>query len=196
MFGFLGGLLAPFRALFNPVGFYRWLRKVLRRYGLYAMAVVYVGSWIAASLAAFLLILLVEAFRAVKAGNVLGLLSAPARALLYSLVFPVIPALVDALIIMAAVAPFPRERPLYDVFAVRASSLLPYTLRVVVLEAQGRLSLRTLAAATPSVIGILLLIIGALMTMYGLRRTMGASMAGAVLGGLLPLSYKLALGLL
>ena len=193
--GLLLGLLAPVRALVSPGRYFSQLRELLRRYGIYLNAIIFMGAWAASSFLAFMLILLMELARSVATVSISGTMLAPLKALVYSLVFPMIPAVVDTVLIMLSIAPFPRERPLYDVVAVRASSLLPYTLRVVLLEYRGTLTLKALAAATMSPAGLGLLFIGAALTMLGLRRTIGSSWPGAVVGGLLPLAYKIVLGL-
>ena len=191
----LKGLLAPVEALLNPRRFYTRLRKMLSRHGIYVTASIYFGAWIGASITLFFLILLVEAARSLLGLNPVGLLTAPFRALVYSFLFPIVPALVDAIIIMIFLAPFDRDRPLYDVFAVRASSLLPYTLRVAYLELKGLLTIKTLAMATTTPIGLTLLLIGAMLTAYGLRRTLRAPTHAAIIAGLAPLAYKIALAL-
>jgi len=194
-FGILEGMLAPLKALVSPRRYFDQLRELLRRYGIYINAVIFFGAWIASSITAFTLILLVEAARSTASLSVTGILLAPARALTYSIIFPVIPAVLDTILIMIGIAPFDRERPLYDVIAVRASSLLPYTLRVVLLEVRGALTLKSLISTTMTPESLGLLALGALLTILGLRRTMRVSWPGAVIGGLLPLSYKIILGL-
>ncbi len=191
---FIGSLLDPVRAIVSPGRYYSSLRGLLDRYGVYAVSTVYFASWLGTSIITFILILLIETFRGLRALSISGIATAPLKALAYSLAFPIVAALIDAVIILVILAFFPRKRPLYDVFAVRASSLLPYGLRVVLLEITGRLSFTTLIAATTSRPGLALLAIGTILTIYGLRRTMGASLAGAVIAGAAPLAYKLLLG--
>lgn len=194
--GLLWGVLAPLRALVSPNRFFSQLRGLLDEYGIYVAAVVYFGAWLASSVAAFILLLLAESLRSLASLSLQGLLLAPARALIYSFVFPVVPALVDAVLIAIVLSPFPRERPLTDVFAVRASSLLPYTLRVVILGLEGKLSLASLVSYSGGIHGLALLGLGAALTIIGLRRTLGTSWAGAVVAGAAPLAYKLAIPLI
>ena len=191
---FAKSLLDPVRAVVNPKKYYSGLRGLLDRYGVYAVSTIYFASWLGTSMLTFILILLLEAFRSLRALSLSGLVMAPLKALAYSLAFPIVAALLDAIVIIIILAFFPRKRPLYDVFAVRASSLLPYGLRVVLLEITGKLSFTALIAATTSRLGLALLAIGTILTIYGLRRTMGASIPGAVLAGSAPLIYKLLLG--
>ncbi|MEB3844738.1 MAG: hypothetical protein LRS48_03545 [Desulfurococcales archaeon] len=193
---FLGSMLDPVRALVNPLRYYSRLRRLLARYGLYGVAVVYFASWIGTSILTFIIILLIEFIRNAASLNITGIMTAPLRAAVYSFIFPVIAAFLDAIIILILLAPFPRERPLYDVFAVRASSLLPYGLRIVLLEATGRLSLKSLLAATGSPVGLILLLLGTALTITGLKRTMKTTPGAAIIAGSGPLIYKLALAYL
>ncbi len=190
--GLLDALTAPLRAFFSPLKYFSWLRTALSEYGLYARAMITVGSWIMASFLAFILITIILSVRSAVSLHPLSFFLSPLHALLYSTVFPVIPVVIDSILIMISILPFERERELLDVFAIRASSLLPYTFRVVVLAFEDKLAIKSLITVGLSNLSILFLLLGVLLTVIGLRRTMGVSWPGAVLGGLVPAVYKLA----
>jgi hypothetical protein len=131
--GIVKGLLSPFEAVLNPKNYYIKLKSILDKYGIYARATIFFGSWIGVSIFTFLIVLIVEAIRSLMSLNISGFIFSPFRALIYALLFPFVPAFIDSLLIAAVISPFPRKRALYDVFVIRASTLFPYTLRVVLL---------------------------------------------------------------
>jgi len=190
---FLKEMLGPIKALIDPRKYYEQLSKILDKYGVYGAAITYFAGWIGASFIVFFIILFVEITREIVSLDLAGFVTAPLRAVIYSFGFPAVAALVDSIVITLLLLPFPRKRPIYDVFPIRASSLLTYGFRVVYLEIIGKLSLKGLLAATGSPLGFLFLLLGASLTMYGIRKTIGAPLLGAIVGGLGPLTYKLLL---
>ncbi|MEB3789054.1 MAG: hypothetical protein GSR72_04085 [Desulfurococcales archaeon] len=190
------GVTAPIKAIVSPKRYFSGLGKLLDTYGIYAKAIIYTGSWIGASMITFLLLLLIELVRSILSIDIAGFLTSPLKAFLYSFAFPIVAVVIDATIIALLLIPFPRKRGILDVYVIRSSSLLPYALRVVVLEVEGSLSLASLVSATSSIISLILLVIGTILTIYGLRRTMGVNLLGATIAGSAPLIYKILLATL
>ncbi|MCE4609034.1 MAG: hypothetical protein F7C36_01460 [Desulfurococcales archaeon] len=190
---FITGITAPIKAIASPKRYFSTLGKLLDTYGIYAKAIIYTGSWIGASMITFFLLLLIELVRSLLSIDIAGFFTSPLKAFLYSFAFPIIAVVLDATIIALLLLPFPRKRGILDVYIVRSSSLLPYALRVVVLELEGNLSLASLVSATSSVISLILLVIGTMLTIYGLRKTIGVNLLGATIAGSAPLIYKILL---
>ncbi len=191
----LDSLLAPLRAALDPRGFFDWLGEQARRYGPLFTAAFSLGAWLGAAAATFLLVLAVTFARSIVHGDIVGAILSPLDALKASFALPVLAAGVDAALIAVVAAVAPREAPLATVLAVRASSLLPYTLRAALLAVHGELSVASLVAARLSPLDLGLLAAGAAMTAYGLRRSMGMPAAWAAVAAALPLAVKLALAL-
>ncbi len=190
---FLSGITAPIKAVVTPGKYFEWLKQVLDKYGIYGKSVIYFGSWLGMSMMTFIILLMILFLRNMISLNLTGFIMTPLTAFLYSFLFPIIVTIIDASIIAATIVFFPRERSLLDVYVIRASSLLPYALRVIILGLEGKLSIIALMVATISKFGLLMLIVGAILTMYGLRKTIGVSTTGAILGGITPIIYKLLL---
>ncbi len=193
---FITGITAPIKAAISPRRYFSSLGKLLDTYGIYAKAIIYTGSWIGASIIVFFLLLLIELLRSILSIDIGGFITSPLRAFLYSFTFPLIAAVIDATLIAVLLLPFPRRRGILDVYVIRSSSLLPYAIRVVALSIEGNFSLASLVSATSSLIGLILLVLGTLLTIYGLRRTIGVDLRGAIIAGSAPLIYKILLALL
>ncbi|MCE4620537.1 MAG: hypothetical protein F7C33_05880 [Desulfurococcales archaeon] len=187
---FLEGLGAPLKILYSPRRVFEEIREFTRRYGFLFTASFYIGAWIGSAIISFLIAVPALLVNSVRYHSITSFLEAPFTAALYSFLVPVIAAGLDTILIIIPVIAAPDRPPLYSVIAVRASSLLPYTLRVPLLAFEGRLSFRSLVSASTSPIGLLLLLIGVGLTAYGLYKQ-GVAPAYAVVGALLPLSYKL-----
>ncbi len=190
----LEGFLAPLRAAVSPARFYDRLSALVDRYGLYASALIYLGAWLWASTASFALTLAVLAARGLLGLDPAALALAPLKALALAVATPVLAALADASLIALAALPAPRRRPLYVVFLVRASSLLPYTLRAPLVAALGGGPL-SLVASPLHPADLALLALGALLTARGLHRALGMPPAHSIAAAALPALLKVALGL-
>ena len=193
---FITGITAPIKAIASPKRYFSTLGKLLDTYGIYAKAIIYTGSWIGASMITFFLLLLIELLRSILSIDIAGFFTSPLKAFLYSFAFPIIAVVIDASIIAILLLPFPRERGILDVYVIRSSSLLPYALRVVILDIEGNLSIASLVSATSSNIGLILLVAGTILTIYGLRKTIGVDLRGAIIAGSAPLIYKILLATL
>lgn len=188
----ISGLKAPIEAIVNPRRFFSKLREYTRRYGVYFTALFYIGAWMASTFTAYFLILAIYMIRDIAGFNLSGLILSPITTLVYSFLFPLVAAGLDSLLIIIPVYYARNRPPLHTVIAVRASSLLPYTIRVVLLAASGDLSLRSLVEASTSLYSLIPLLAGTLLTYYGLVR-IGVPKPHSAVGALLPLLYKLAL---
>ena len=187
---FLEGLGAPLKIFYSPRRVFEEIRDLTRRYGFLFTAAFYIGAWIGSAIISFLVTVPALLLNGVRHHSIASLMEAPFAAALYSFLVPIIAAGIDTILIIIPVLAAPDRPPLYSVVAVRASSLLPYTLRVPLLAFEGNLSFRSLVSASTSPIGLLLLLIGVGLTAYGLYKQ-GVAPAYAVVGALLPLSYKL-----
>ncbi len=186
------GITAPIAAIFSPRSFFEWLSESVRRYGVYFTAGFYFGAWIGTALLAWFLVTLIVAIRGFLGLSLATIIESPLLAGFYSIVLPLVAAGVDAALI-AVVVYFDRGRPpLHAVLAARASSLLPYTLRVVYLAAVGGLSPRALVTLHGGLVSVLLVLAGFALTAYGLHK-MGVSTSFSLAGAGAPLLYKLAL---
>ncbi len=189
----LEGFLAPLRAAVSPTRFYDRLSVLVDRYSLYASALIYLGAWLWASTASFMLTMVVLAVRGVLGLDPAAVLLAPFKALVLAVATPVLAALVDASLIALVALPAPRRRPLYVVFLVRASSLLPYTLRAPLVAALGGGPL-SLVASPLHPLDLALLALGALLTARGLQRALGMPPGSSLAAAFLPALLKVALG--
>ena len=189
---FTEGLLAPLRTVLSPGTVFRRIRMYTARYGVFFTALFYFAAWVGAAVTTFLFTWLLLGLRSLLVEHsIRGLLAAPLLAALYSFAAPIVFAGLDTLLIALVAAFSPRDRPLYTVFLVRASSMLPYTLRVAVLAWRGSLSLTSLVAVEPDPVSLAFTLAGFLLTAYGLRRSMGMPWPSSLVAAALPLSYKL-----
>jgi len=191
----LAGARAPIRVVLRPREAFEELGVLAKKYGIYFTAAFSLGAWIGASMITFFLVLMVTAARSLLSLDIVGLITSPFTAAKIALAFPIIAALVDATLIAVVAAFSPRERPLHAVYVVRASSLLPYSLRAALLALSGNTSIRALVMIGHSTLSLLLLVAGALLTAYGLRRSLGMPPAHALAGAAAPLTYKILLSL-
>ncbi len=185
------GITAPFKALIDPRSVFSKIGELSQQYGVYFTALFYAGAWMGASVIAYGFVLMGILLRSIMELDILGAAAAPVTALVYSFVFPLVAAGIDSLLILLVALFSPRTRPLHAVMAVRASSLLPYTLRVVILAFTGSLSFRALLEAGTSVLGVVFLVIGFLLTAYGLRKGLGMPWIASFIAAVLPLTYKI-----
>jgi len=186
------GTLAPVRAIVNPRQLFTYVGRSSKKYGVYFTAMFYLGAWFASAMAASFIIFFATMIRSIINLDVIGFMLSPITTISYSFLFPLIAAGLDSLLIIIPVY-FAEERPpLHTVLAVRASSLLPYTLRVVLLSMTGRLTLRSLVSASTTLYSLALLLAGTALTYYGLVRV-GVPKKNSAIGALLPLLYKLIL---
>ena len=185
------GLTAPIAAVLSPRSFFEWLSQSVRKYGVYFTAGFYLGAWIGTAIIAWILVTILVMVRGVFGASLSTILKSPFLAGFYSIILPLIVAGLDAALI-ALVVYFDSERPpLHAVLAARASSLLPYTLRVVYLAAVDRLSPMALISIHGGLVSYLLIVLGVGLTAYGLYK-MGVSAGFSLAGAALPLIYKLA----
>ena len=191
----LAGLRAPLVAALHPREAFEEIGDLARRYGIYFTAAFSLGAWIGASAITFMLVLAATAVRSIIGLDIVGLITSPFTALKLAIAFPLLVALLDATLIALVALFAPRERPLHTVYVVRASSLLPYSLRAAVLALKGETSIVALITVGHSMVSILLLAAGAAMTAYGLKRSVGIPSAFAVLAAAVPVLYKLAVSL-
>jgi len=189
------GFLAPLRAALSPGRFYSWLSRALDRYGLYFAAAFYLAAWTGAAAFSFTLSLAVLILRGLAGLDPASIAAAPFKALALAVATPFTAALVDAVLIALVAAFSPRRRPLYAVFLVRASSLLPYTLRAPLVAALGGGPVN-LVASPLHPLDLALLAVGALLTAYGLRRSMGMPAPHSLAAASLPALLKAGLGAL
>ncbi len=186
------GALAPLRAIVNPRQLFTYVGRSARKYGVYFTAMFYLGAWLASSMAASFIIFFATMVRSIINLDIIGFMLSPITTISYSFLFPLIAAGFDSLLIIIPVY-FAEERPpLHTVLAVRSSSLLPYTLRVVLLAITGHLTLRALVSASTTLYSLALLLAGTALTYYGLVKT-GVPRKNSAIGALLPLLYKLLL---
>jgi len=191
----LTGVRAPVYAVLHPRRAFEELGELARRYGIYFTALFSLGAWIGASMITFILVLAITAARSLLELDVAGLITSPLTAAKIALAFPLIAALLDATLIAVVAAFSPRERPLHAVYVVRASSLLPYSLRAAAIAVAGDTSIRALLEAGHSTLSMVLLLAGGALTAYGLRKSMGMPLPYALAGAALPLAYKVLLSL-
>ncbi len=191
----LMGLRAPLQAIVNPSQLYSKIGELSQRYGVYFTAVFYIGAWLGASIPTYFIVLMAMMARSILDIDVAGLAMSPLQAFIYSFTLPLVAAGLDSTLILIVAWISPRSRPLHTVFAIRASSLLPYTLRVVILAVHGNLSLASLMSTGHHPLGVAMLIAGFLLTSYGLTKGLGMPWRRSLLASALPLSYKLVLSL-
>ncbi|MCE4600359.1 MAG: hypothetical protein F7C38_02165 [Desulfurococcales archaeon] len=184
------GLTAPFKAVVSPGRVFAEIRRYTRQYGIYFTASFYIGAWLGISMATFVLVMLAVAFHSLIGLKLLEFAIAPLEALVYSFLFPLVAAGIDSILIMIPVLLDRNRPPIHAVLAVRASSMLPYSLRIVYLAITGDLHFKSLVSASTSPIGLALLVVGFLLTAYGLVKV-GVGKGYAAVGAVLPLLYKL-----
>ncbi len=189
------GFVAPLKAAINPGAFYQRLSSLIDKYGIYATALFCIGAWIWASSVAFLLSLAALSLRGLFSLDPAALVTAPLKALALAVATPLLAALADAILIGIVAAVSPRRRPLHAVFLVRASSLLPYTLRAPLVAALGGGPMDLLASPLHP-LDVALLALGVALTAYGLHKSMGMPLPHSLIAALLPALLKLGLGLL
>ncbi len=191
----LEAILAPIAAAVKPGEYFEWLRAEARRLPLLAKAALALGAWVGASMITFMLALLVGVIRGVVHADIAGVIGAPGKAAVVAVLLPILAAGVDSILIMVGALPAPREESLLLVPLVRASSLLPYTVRAAILSVVGEASLRSLYAASLHPLDLALLLAGTSLTAYGLRKTLVMPAVWAAIAALIPLAVKVYLGL-
>ncbi len=184
------GILAPIRILWSPGRVFDEIKNHTRRYGVYFTSAFYLGAWIGSALIAFFLSIPAVMYHSLKHKSLLGFFGAPMTTMTYSFIVPLLAAGIDSILIIIPVLMAPERPPLHAILAVRASSLLPYTLRVPLLAYEDNLSFRSLVSASTSTIGLILLLIGFLLTTYGLKKQ-GVPLIYSAIGAVLPLIYKI-----
>ncbi len=194
---FLEGVSAPFAGVLNPASAFDKLRSLLDRFGPWALF----PLWFGASATAVIVSTLVtyplyvvsgfgEGFGEGLASIVLGVFAS----LYYSMLVPLVFGILDPLLILAALLPAPRERPVYYVFAARAGAMLPYALKPpLVLLSGGGLSLYSLLVPRDPY-SLAIAIAGLLLTAYGVKKTVRTGFAWALLASLVAFAVRVAIG--
>ncbi|RUM46932.1 MAG: hypothetical protein DSY37_04145 [Hyperthermus sp.] len=188
------GAKAPLEAVVRPTRVFSQIRRGADIYGIYFTTIFYVSSWIMASMLSFTLITTTTIVRSSVHGlHIKAIILAPVNAALYSFMAPIMFAGLDTALIAAAAAFSPRDRPLYLIFPIRASSLLPYTVKTWLLAASNKLTLKTMASISPGIQGALLAVMGLLLTSMGLHKTLRIPWLNSIVAASLPLTYKIML---
>ena len=191
--GIIEGLKAPLEVLVKPDKVFMRIRTFSKKYGIYFTSMFYFTAWLAASLVTFLLIIPLLVAHGFLSKSIGGVLLSPIKAAFYSFLAPLVFAGLDTLLMALVVLLVPRDRPVYTMLLVRASSLLPYNLRIVILAVKGKLTILSLIMVNVyNPISLTLTFMGYMLTGYGLRRTLNMSWKHSFIAASLPLIYKVA----
>ena len=194
LFFFARGLTAHLHAVSRPREFFKRLGDLGSKYGVFFTLPFSIGVWTGLAFTTAMIIALAESARSILAGSLAGLIEVPFKALAYSLALPAIYAILDSvlIILILKVLKAPTRRPLHIVFAIRASSGIPYTFKAGLHALAGDLGITSLIAycgASHALLGLM----GAALTAYGLENSLGASRGHALAASLAAYSYKVAL---
>ena len=198
----LVGLASIFMAIMSPRRFYSVVLRRLasRKTKIYVKAAFLLGASLAASLLSALLSALAATLYILEQGPQ-GWLAAPLEAPMVavkiaelSLAVPVLFALLDALAIYVTLL-FLDRRGLLEVLLVRASSVIPYTLKAPLAIKQYGMDVEPFHIYAAAGHQIVFHVAGAALTAYGLARTLEVRAGAAVASSLAVLALHILAGL-
>lgn len=194
---FFDGIAAPFLGTLAPGKAFDRLREVLDAVGPWALFPLWLGASVTAVVVSMILTYPLYVFHGFGKGVLAGFssfLTGIVASVYYSLLVPLVFGVLDPLLILVALIPAPRERPLYYVFAARAGAMLPYAIRPpLVLLTGGTLSLYTILVPQ-GLVSWLIALGGWALTGYGVRKTVKVPLAWALLASGVALAVRILIG--